>query len=88
MKSEIISFFDSTGQQNQMLQKPYSEATAKKIDERVSFLVENAYQRTKKLLEKHRSELDALAEKLLEKETVFKKDLKEIFDKPKVTQEE
>jgi cell division protease FtsH len=74
-----ISFYDSTGRYEQMLQKPYSEATAKKIDEEASKLVEAAYKRTKVLLRKHRSQLDALAQRLLEKEVVFQKDLEEIF---------
>ncbi len=74
-----ISFYDSTGRYEQMLQKPYSEATAQKIDEEASKLVEAAYKRTKVLLRKHRSQLDALAQRLLEKEVVFQKDLEEIF---------
>ncbi|MCF8244759.1 MAG: ATP-dependent zinc metalloprotease FtsH [Saprospiraceae bacterium] len=74
-----ISFYDSTGRYEQMLQKPYSEATAQKIDEQASKLVESAYERTKVLLRKHRTELDALAQRLLEKEVVFQQDLEAIF---------
>lgn len=74
-----ISYYDSTGRYEQMLQKPYSEATAQKIDEQVSKLVESAYERTKSLLRKHRPQLDALAQRLLEKEVVFQADLEEIF---------
>ncbi len=74
-----ISFYDSTGRNEQMLQKPYSEATAQKIDEEVSKLVEAAYERTKVLLRNHRTELDALAQLLLEKEVVFQADLEGIF---------
>ncbi len=73
------SYYDSTGQYEQSLQKPYSDATAEKIDERVSHLIESAYEKTKNLLREHRSELDQLAERLLQKETVFKQDLVEIF---------
>jgi cell division protease FtsH len=76
-----ISFYDSTGRNEQMLTKPYSEATAEKIDEEVSKLVESAYERTKRLLREHRSEMDALAQRLLEKEVVFQHDLEEIFGK-------
>jgi cell division protease FtsH len=76
-----ISFYDSTGRTEQMFQKPYSEATAEKIDEEVSKLVESSFDRTKKLLEDHRSQLDALAQRLLEKEVVFQQDLEDIFGK-------
>ncbi len=80
-----ISFYDSTGRYEQMLQKPYSEATAQKIDEEVSKLIEVAYERTKALLRKHRGELDALAQQLLEKEVVFQHDLEKVFGKRSTT---
>jgi AFG3 family protein len=76
-----LSFYDSTGRNEQMLQKPYSEATAEKIDERVSHLIESAYERTKKVLTDHREELNQLAELLLKKEVVYQQDLEEIFGK-------
>ncbi len=76
-----ISFYDSSGRYEQMLQKPYSEATGQKIDEQVSKLVDNAYEKTKKLLIQHRKELDKLATMLLDKEVVFQKDLEVIFGK-------
>jgi AFG3 family protein len=76
-----VSFYDSTGRYEQMLQKPYSEATAQKIDEEVSKMIETAYKRTVVLLRNHRAELDALALRLLEKEVVFQKDLEEILGK-------
>lgn len=83
-----ISFYDSTGRNEQSFQKPYSEATAKKIDDEVSKLVEESYKRTKALLIKHRAELDALATRLLEKEVVLKKDLEEIFGERLTEKEE
>lgn len=76
-----ISYYDSTGQYQQSLHKPYSEATAQKIDERVHLLVEAAYKKTKKILEENRHELDQLAQQLLEKEVVYKQDLEAIFGK-------
>lgn len=76
-----ISFYDSTGRNEQGFQKPYSEATAQKIDQEVSKLVKDAYERTKKILLEHRDELDALAALLLEKEVVFQPDLEKIFGK-------
>ncbi len=76
-----ISYYDSTGQYEQSIHRPYSEATAKLIDEEVRKTVTAAYERTKKLLLKHRSELNELAELLLEKEVVVKEDLEGIFGK-------
>ena len=74
-----ISFYDSTGQYEQSLHKPYSEATAEVIDKEVRQLVESAYQRTKKVLQEHLPELKKLAQLLLEKEVVVKDDLVKIF---------
>jgi AFG3 family protein len=76
-----ISFYDSTGQYEQSLQRPYSEATAQKIDEEVRKLIAGAYERTKALLQQHRVQLEALAAMLLDKEVVFQKDLEAIFGK-------
>jgi AFG3 family protein len=76
-----ISFYDSTGRNESSFQKPYSEATAQKIDDEVSKMVESAYERTKKILVDHREEMDALASLLLEKEVVFQQDLEQIFGK-------
>ena len=72
-----ISFYDSSGRES--FNKPYSESTAKMIDDEVSKLVEDCYQETIKLLKKHKSKLTKLAELLLEKEVIFKEDLLAIF---------
>ena len=74
-----VSYYDSTGQSEQSLQKPYSEATAQVIDEEVHKLVETAYERTLSLLRDHRSQLEELAQLLLNKEVAFKDDLVAIF---------
>lgn len=71
------SYYDSSGE-NQFT-KPYSEDTAKVIDEEVSKIIEKAYERAKDLLMKHKEKLDALAKKLLDKEVIFKDDLEEIL---------
>ena len=76
-----ISFYDSSGQQDYAFTKPYSEHTARIIDEEVSKLIESAYQRTLSVLREHQAELDKLAKTLLEKEVIFKEDLEEIFGK-------
>jgi len=71
------SYYDSSGE-NQFT-KPYSEDTAKVIDEEVSKIIEKAYERAKDILMKHKEKLDALAKKLLDKEVIFKDDLEEIL---------
>jgi len=53
-----------------MQQKDYSEETAKKIDEEVRNLVNQAYTRAKKILTENRDKLDKLAQTLVEKEVL------------------
>lgn len=72
-----ISFYDSQGQS--MFTKPYSEDTARLIDEEVSKMIEEQYQRALQILRENKDKLSALANKLLEKEVIFKEDLIEIF---------
>ena len=74
-----ISFYDSQGRDT--FTKPYSEDTARVIDEEVSKLVESQYQRALKTLEENKDKLTLLAEKLLTHEVIFKEDLIEIFGK-------
>lgn len=62
-------------------QKPYSESTAQKIDEEVRHIIAAAYQRTVKLLQTHKAQVQALATRLLEKETVNHDDLIELLGK-------
>ncbi len=75
-----LTYYDSTGQEYGFT-KPYSEKTAELIDEEISKLIEGQYQRVKELLSKNKDKLKKLAEKLLEKEVIFKEDLEEIFGK-------
>lgn len=81
-----ISFYDSTGQSEQSLHRPYSEATAQLIDEEVRGLVDQAYQKTKSILQDHRKDLERLAALLLDKEVATKKDLVDIFGERERTQ--
>lgn len=74
-----ISYYDSTGQSDYGFSKPYSEETAKIIDEEISKIIETQYQRAQNILTKHRPQLDQLAKKLLEKEVIFRDDMVEIF---------
>ena len=76
-----ISYYDSSGQSEYNFGKPYSEHTAKTIDEEISKLIENQYQRAIKILTENKDKLEALAGKLLEKEVIFREDLEEIFGK-------
>lgn len=72
-----ISFYDSQGRD--AFVKPYSEETARIIDEEVSKVIEAQYQRALKILGENKDKLTQLANKLLEKEVIFKEDLEEIF---------
>ncbi|MBI3133140.1 MAG: ATP-dependent zinc metalloprotease FtsH [Bacteroidetes bacterium] len=74
-----ISYYDPQGQSAFM--KPYSEERAQLIDKEVSELIENQYHRAKKILAENKDKLSLLAEKLLEKEVIFKDDLEAIFGK-------
>lgn len=74
-----ISFYDPQG--NNTFVKPYSEDTARTIDEEVSKMVEEQYQRALNLLEENKDKLESLAEKLLQSEVIFKEDLIAIFGK-------
>lgn len=83
-----ISFYDSTGQSEYSLSKPYSEKTAETIDEEVHQIVEAAYERTKDILRENKDKLQKLAEELLEKEVIFKENLEIIFGKRQWEKEE
>ncbi len=74
-----ISFYDSQGRD--MFTKPYSDDTAKIIDEEVSKLIEFQYSRAKLILSENQDKLTLLAERLLTNEVIFKEDLEEIFGK-------
>ena len=74
-----ISYYDSSGQQEYNFGKPYSEQTAKVVDEEISSLIETQYTRAVEILSNNRDKLEALAQKLLEKEVIFREDLEEIF---------
>jgi len=63
-------------------QRDYSEAIAEKIDSEVRRLVDDAYKLTRKLLTKYRDRLDAVAEKLLEVETLTREEFESIFPPP------
>ena len=74
-----ISFYDSTGQSEWGLTKPFSEKTAETIDREVRRMVEEAYSKAKELLLSHRDQLDQLASQLYDKEVLFREDLERIY---------
>jgi len=76
-----ISYYDSSGQSEYNFGKPYSEETATKIDAEIKSIIENQYDRAVRILADNKDKLDALANKLLEKEVIFREDLEEIFGK-------
>ena len=74
-----VSYYDSSGGSEFSFGKPYSEKTAETIDFEVRALVEEAYAEAKRILTEHKESLTKLANKLLEKEVIFKEDLVEVF---------
>ncbi len=75
-----ISFHDSK-QSEYSFNKPYSEATAEKIDVEVKKIVDDAYAQTKALLTERQQELEIVAKELLEKEVLFQSDLERLIGK-------
>ena len=82
------SYYDSTGQQDYSLTKPFSDKTAEIIDEQVSKLIESAYQEALRILGDNLDGLTQLANKLIDKEVVFGDDLEMIFGKRPWVKEE
>ena len=76
-----ITYYDSSGESDYNFSKPYSEDTAQKIDREISILIEGQYNRAIKLMEDNKEKLTTLAERLLEKEVLFKDDLLTILGK-------
>ena len=63
-------------------QRDYSEHIAQKIDGAIQKIVADAYQQAKEILQKYRKELDQIAERLLEVETLDADAFYEIFPTP------
>jgi cell division protease FtsH len=71
-----VSFYKMSQDQ---FQRPYSDETARLIDDEVRKMIEGQYQRAKQVLTKHRKELELLAQTLLEREVVVKSDLEKLI---------
>jgi len=76
-----ISYYDSSGQSEYSFSKPFSEQTAQIIDQEIHKMVEESYEKAKKLLSDNREKLNQLADILLLKEVIFREDLEKIFGK-------
>jgi cell division protease FtsH len=63
-------------------QRDYSEAVAEQIDREVRNLVDASYKQALAILKKYRTELDAVAAKLLEVETLTREEFEKIFPPP------
>ncbi|XP_032645477.1 mitochondrial inner membrane m-AAA protease component AFG3L2 isoform X4 [Chelonoidis abingdonii] len=71
--------FDLPRQGDMVLEKPYSEATARLIDEEVRNLINSAYERTVTLLMEKKPYVEKVALRLLEKEVIDKSDMVELL---------
>ncbi len=76
-----ISFFDPQQSAEYNFTKPYSDETARMIDEEVRKLIDRAYERTKKLLLEKKEQVEKLAEALLKKEVLFQSDVETLIGK-------
>jgi len=75
-----LSYYDSTGQEYGF-SKPYSEERAKDIDAEVSRIINEQYERAKKILTEHSDGHGQLAEVLIAREVIFTEDVERIFGK-------
>jgi AFG3 family protein len=75
-----VSFRDDAGEYG-LMGKPYSENTSQMIDEEVRKLIDEAYQKTRKLIIEKKEDLERLAKALLDKEILFQQDLEGIIGK-------
>ena len=77
-----LTYYDSA-QSDYSFTKPYSEKTAHLIDEEISKIIEEQYQRAIDILTENKDKLTTLANLLLDREVIFRDDLENIFGKRK-----
>ena len=73
-----ISYYDSTGTRDTFT-KPFSEQTAMAIDEEVRRILEEAYKNAREIIEANNDKINAMADLLLEKETIYAEDIETIL---------
>ena len=73
-----ISYYDSTGTRDTFT-KPFSEETARSIDDEVRRILEEAYACAREIIEKNNDKINAMADLLLEKETIYAEDIEPIL---------
>jgi AFG3 family protein len=74
-----VSYYDP--QQETTFTKPYSDETAKMIDQEVRKLIDDAYEKTKELLTEKKADVVKIAEALLEREVLFQSDVEALIGK-------
>ncbi len=79
-KMPNLSYYDSTGQ-DYGFSKPYSDDRARLIDEEVSRIVNEQYERAKDILQQHAEGHAQLADVLIKREVIFTEDVEQIFGK-------
>ena len=75
-----LNYYDSSGQ-DWGFTKPYSEETARMIDQEVQAIINEQYARAKSILKEHASGHNMLAQVLLEREVIYTEDVEHIFGK-------
>ncbi|MDE7412347.1 MAG: ATP-dependent zinc metalloprotease FtsH [Muribaculaceae bacterium] len=75
-----LNYSDSTGQ-DMGFTKPYSEETAKIIDEEVKRIINEQYERAKDILRKYASQHNQIRDLLVEREVIFHDDVEQILGK-------
>jgi cell division protease FtsH len=75
-----ISYYDSTGTRDTFT-KPFSEQTAHDIDNEVRRILDEAYTKAREIVERYNDKINAMADMLMEKETIFSEDIETILGK-------
>ncbi len=78
-KLKDVSFYDSTGRYEYGFSKPYSEATAKTIDQETEAIIAEQMKRAKKILTEHAEQHHQLAEMLVEREVITHEDVERVL---------
>ena len=82
-----ISYYDSTGTRDTFT-KPFSEQTAHEIDTEVRRILDEAYSRARTIIEANNDKINAMADLLLDKETIYAEDIEAILGKSAQAQKE